>query len=63
MTLDPPEPQTGIPRPDVGDVVNDMLFDERVRWISIVFRDTANGEDRFEITPWVTDPQRAVAPE
>jgi hypothetical protein len=62
MPLNPPSPRIGVPRPDVGDVVNDMLFDTRVKWVAVVFHDTVNGEDRFAITPWITDPANATSP-
>jgi hypothetical protein len=56
MPLQSPSAQTGVPRGDVGDVVESMLLDERVRWIAIVLRDSVAGEDRFEVTPWLIDP-------
>jgi hypothetical protein len=56
MPLQPPSAQTGVPRGDVGEVVESMLVDQRVRWIAIVVQDSMAGEDRFEVTPWVIDP-------
>ncbi len=56
MALQPPSPQNNVPRDDVHNVVDAMLFDSNVKWISIVFETTTNGIDRFVITPFITDP-------
>jgi hypothetical protein len=56
MALQPPSPQTNVPRADVANVVNAMLFDERVKWISVIFCKAEPGMDLFEVTPYVADP-------
>jgi len=57
MALQPPSPQTSVPRDDTGNVVDAMLLDARVKWIAIVFEATAaDGVDRFTVTPYVEDP-------
>jgi len=56
MALQPPSPQTNVPRDDAGDVVDAMLLDTRVRWIAIVFNATVNGVDQFTVTPYISDP-------
>lgn len=57
MPMVPPNPVTGVPRSDVPNVVQAMLLDPRVKWITVFFEAT-QGEDRFTITPSVTDPRR-----
>lgn len=56
MALQPPSPQTNVPRSDVANVVDAMLLDSSVRWIGIVYEATVGGADRFTITPYVVDP-------
>ncbi len=56
MALNPPSPQTGVPRDDVHNVVEAMLLDTSVKWVSIVYEKTAGGEDQFAVTPYTTDP-------
>jgi hypothetical protein len=56
MALQPPSPQNNVPRDDVSNVVDAMLLDDRVRWVSIVFEATVGGVDRFLVTPFITDP-------
>jgi hypothetical protein len=56
MALQPPSPQTNVPRSDVSNVVDAMLIDNQVRWIGIVYEATVGGTDRFTVTPYVTDP-------
>jgi hypothetical protein len=56
MGLQPPSPQTTVPRDDVGNVVDAMLLDHQVKWIAIVYEATVGGVDRFTITPYVADP-------
>ena len=56
MALPPPSTQTGVPRDDASNVVDAMLLDNRVKWISIVFEKTDNGIDRFTVTPFIADP-------
>jgi hypothetical protein len=56
MALQPPSPQTNVPRDDVGNVVDAMLLDGQVRWVAIVYVATVSGVDRFSITPYVEDP-------
>jgi hypothetical protein len=56
MALQPPSPQTNVPRDDTGNVVDAMLLDTRVKWIAIVFEATVNGVDQFTVTPYVSDP-------
>ena len=55
MALQPPSPQTNVPRSDVANVVDAMLLDSRVKWIGIVYEYTI-GVDRFTVTPYVVDP-------
>jgi hypothetical protein len=59
MPLQPPSAQSGVPRSDVGEVVDAMLLDRRVQWIAIVVVDSAGEEDRFDITPWIVDPTKS----
>jgi hypothetical protein len=56
MALQPPSPQSAVVRDDVGNVVDAMLLDSRVKWIAIVYQDTNAGVDRFTVTPHVVDP-------
>ena len=56
MALQPPSPQTNVPRTDVSNVVDAMLLDGAVKWIGIVYEATVGGVDRFTVTPYVVDP-------
>ncbi len=56
MALQPPSPQTNVPRNDVGNVVDAMLLDSRVRWISVVFDSVSSDVERFTVTPFIKDP-------
>ena len=56
MALQPPSPQSNVPRTDVGNVVDAMLLDSRVKWVGIVFEAAVGGVDRFTITPYVVNP-------
>ncbi len=56
MALQPPSPQTNVPRDDTGNVVDAMLLDTRVKWIAIIFEATVGGVDHFTVTPYVDDP-------
>lgn len=56
MALQPPSPQTNVPRSDVANVVDAMLMDSRVKWIGIVYEETIGGIDRFTVTPYIVDP-------
>jgi hypothetical protein len=56
MALQPPSPQTNVPRDDVSNVADAMLLDVRVKWIAIVFEATVNGIDQFTVTPYTSDP-------
>jgi hypothetical protein len=56
MALQPPSAQTNVPRNDVGNVVDAMLLDSRVKWVGAVFEATVSGVDRFTITPYIVDP-------
>ncbi|MEO8007067.1 MAG: hypothetical protein ABI728_00900 [Betaproteobacteria bacterium] len=56
MALQPPSPQSNVPRDDVSNVVDAMLLDGRVKWVGIVYEATVGGVDRFTVTPYVVDP-------
>ena len=56
MALQPPSAQTNVPRNDVGNVVDAMLMDSRVKWVGVVFEATVGGVDRFTVTPYIVDP-------
>lgn len=56
MALQPPSPQSNVPRTDVSNVVDAMLLDNQVKWIGIVYEATVGGADRFTVTPYVVDP-------
>lgn len=56
MALQPPSPQTNVPRDDVSNVVDAMLLDVRVKWIAVVFEATVSGVDQFTVTPYTSDP-------
>ena len=56
MALQPPSAQTNVPRNDVGNVVDAMLLDSRVKWVGVVIEITVGGVDRFTITPYIVDP-------
>ena len=56
MALQPPSPQSNVPRSDVANVVDAMLLDSAVKWIGIVYEATVGGVDRFTITPYVVNP-------
>ena len=40
MALQPPSPQTNVPRSDVSNVVDAMLLDSRVKWVGIIYEAT-----------------------
>ena len=56
MALQPPSPQSNVPRNDVSNVVDAMLLDSRVKWVGIVYEAAVGGVDRFTVTPYITDP-------
>ena len=56
MSLQPPSPQTGVPRDDVHNVVEAMLLEEQVKWIAIVFEKKSGAQDLFTVTPFTADP-------
>jgi hypothetical protein len=56
MALQPPSPQTNVPRNDVANVVDAMLLDDQVKWVAIIYEATVGGLDRFTVTPYVVDP-------
>ena len=56
MALQPPSPQTNVPRDDAGNVVDAMLLDTRVKWIAVVLEATVDGVDQFTVTPYISDP-------
>ena len=56
MALQPPSAQTNVPRNDVGNVVDAMLLDSRVKWVGVVYEASVGGADRFTITPYIVDP-------
>jgi hypothetical protein len=56
MALQPPSPQTHVPRSDVANVVDAMLLDSQVKWIGIVYDATVGAVDRFTVTPYILDP-------
>ena len=58
MALQPPSPQSNVPRTDVANVVDAMLLDGSVKWIGIVYEITIGGVDRFLITPYIADPTK-----
>ena len=58
MALQPPSPQSNVPRTDVSNVVDAMLLDSRVKWVGIVYEATVGGVDRFVITPYIADPTK-----
>jgi hypothetical protein len=58
MALQLPSTQTGVPRDDASNVVDAMLLDDRVKWISIVFEKTDGGVDHFTVTPFTEHPAR-----
>ena len=56
MALQPPSPQSNVPRSEVANVVDAMLLDSRVKWVGIVFEAAVGGIDRFTVTPYIVDP-------
>jgi len=56
MALQQPSPQSNVPRTDVGNVVDAMLLDSRVKWVGIVYEATVGGVDQFTVTPYIVDP-------
>ena len=56
MALQPPSPQSNVPRNDVSNVVDAMLLDSRVKWVGIVYEATVGGNDQFTVTPYIVDP-------
>ena len=56
MALQPPSPQSNVPRTDVSNVVDAMLLDSQVKWVGIVYEAMVGGVDRFTVTPYVVDP-------
>lgn len=60
MALQPPSPQSNVPRNDVSNVVDAMLLDSRVKWVGIVYEATVGGIDRFTVTPYIVDPTKGA---
>ena len=58
MALQPPSPQSNVPRTEVSNVVDAMLLDSRVKWVGIVYEAAVGGVDRFTVTPYITDPTK-----
>jgi|KBSSwiStaDraftv2_1062776.scaffolds.fasta_scaffold171903_2 hypothetical protein len=58
MALQPPDAQSGVPRDEVPDKVSDMLLDDSVKWIAIVFEGAVGGVDTFKVTSYVNDPTK-----
>ena len=58
MALQPPSPQSNVPRNDVSNVVDAMLLDGRVKWVGIIYEATVGGVDRFTVTPYIVDPTK-----
>ena len=58
MALQPPSPQSNVPRRDVSNVVDAMLLDSHVKWVGIVYEATIGGVDRFAVTPYIVDPTK-----
>lgn len=58
MALQPPFPQSNVPRSDVSNVVDAMLLDGQVKWVGILYVDTVGGVDRFTVTPYIVDPTK-----
>jgi len=56
MALQPPSPQSNVPRNDVANVVDAMLLENEVKWVGIVYEATVGGVDRFTVTPYIVDP-------
>ena len=56
MALQPPSPQSNVPRNDVSNVVDAMLLDSHVKWVGIVYEATVGGNDQFTVTPYIVDP-------
>jgi hypothetical protein len=56
MALQPPSPQSNVPRTDVANVVDALLLDSRVKWVGIVYEATVGGVDRFTVTPYIANP-------
>jgi len=56
MALQPPSPQSNVPRTDVANVVDAMLLDSRVKWVAIVYEATVGGVDTFTVNPYIVDP-------
>lgn len=56
MALQPPSPQTNVPRNDASNVVDAMLLDGQVKWIGIVYEAMVGGIDRCTVTPYIVDP-------
>ena len=53
----PPQPVQHVKRPEVGDVVNDMMAEPDIKWVAIELAGTEGGVDFFNVTPWTSDPR------
>jgi len=51
----PPE-QMNVPREGVPAVVGVMLSEPQVKWVAVIYQDTVDGVDRFQVVPYTSDP-------
>ena len=58
--VQPPSPQSNLPRNDVSNVMDAMLLGSGVKWVGIVCEATAGGIDRFIVTPYIVDPMKGA---
>ena len=56
MAQDDLPPMPNVPRDEVHRVIKNMMRDERVRWVSVVFEGQGADGDRFVVTPFIEDP-------
>ena len=46
----------GVARSHVGDVVRNMMLFPDIKWVAIIYEDTVEGIDRFNVVPYSSDP-------
>jgi len=54
--MPPPAEQVNVPREGVPLVVGAMLLEPQVKWVAVIYQDTIDGVDRFQVVAYTCDP-------
>ena len=46
----------GLARAHVADVVRHMMLFPGIKWVAIIYENTVDGVDRFNVVPYTSDP-------